>query len=222
MKKSHKAAMIALSLGFALVGYTKNKDAKQTLLNAVHQQDLHAVKKLIRLGENLDQHNDRGRTPLMIATYNNDIEIAKVLISNGADVNIPDDMQNTPFLYAAAEGYWDILKLTTKAGADPNITNRYGNTALISAAEHGNVEALRWLLNETKVDVNHINNLGWTALLEVIILGDGSKNYQQCVQLLLQHKANPNIADKDDVTPIEHAEKLGYKEIEYLLKKYGY
>ncbi|MBO2536844.1 ankyrin repeat domain-containing protein [Rummeliibacillus suwonensis] len=222
MKKSHKAAMIALSLGFALVGYTKNKDAKQTLLNAVHQQDLHAVKKLIRLGENLDQHNDRGRTPLMIATYNNDIEIAKVLISNGADVNIPDDMQNTPFLYAAAEGYWDILKLTTKAGADPNITNRYGNTALISAAEHGNVEALRWLLNETKVDVNHINNLGWTALLEAIILGDGSKNYQQCVQLLLQHKANPNIADKDDVTPIEHAEKLGYKEIEYLLKKYGY
>jgi FOG: Ankyrin repeat len=177
---------------------------------------------LIRLGENLDQHNDRGRTPLMIATYNNDIEIAKVLISNGADVNIPDDMQNTPFLYAAAEGYWDILKLTTKAGADPNITNRYGNTALISAAEHGNVEALRWLLNETKVDVNHINNLGWTALLEAIILGDGSKNYQQCVQLLLQHKANPNIADKDDVTPIEHAEKLGYKEIEYLLKKYGY
>ncbi|WP_312756085.1 ankyrin repeat domain-containing protein [Rummeliibacillus suwonensis] len=222
MKKSHKAAMIALSLGFALVGYTKNKDAKQTLLNAVHQQDLHAVKKLIRLGENLDQHNDRGRTPLMIATYNNDIEIAKVLISNGADVNIPDDMQNTPFLYAAAEGYWDILKLTTKAGADPNITNRYGNTALISAAEHGNVEALHWLLNETKVDVNHINNLGWTALLEAIILGDGSKNYQQCVQLLLQHKANPNIADKDDVTPIEHAEKLGYKEIEYLLKKYGY
>ena len=222
MKKSHKAAMIALSLGFALVGYTKNKDAKQTLLNAVHQQDLHAVKKLIRLGENLDQHNDRGRTPLMIATYNNDIEIAKVLISNGADVNIPDDMQNTPFLYAAAEGYWDILKLTTKAGADPNITNRYGNTALISAAEHGNVEALRWLLNETKVDVNHINNLGWTALLEAIILGDGSKNYQQCVQLLLQHKANPNIADKDGVTPIEHAEKLGYKEIEYLLKKYGY
>ncbi|WP_146553828.1 ankyrin repeat domain-containing protein [Rummeliibacillus sp. SL167] len=222
MKKSHKAAMIALSLGFALVGYTKNKDVKQTLLNAVHQQDLHAVKKLIRLGENLDQHNDRGRTPLMIATYNNDIEIAKVLISNGADVNIPDDMQNTPFLYAAAEGYWDILKLTTKAGADPNITNRYGNTALISAAEHGNVEALRWLLNETKVDVNHINNLGWTALLEAIILGDGSKNYQQCVQLLLQHKANPNIADKDDVTPIEHAEKLGYKEIEHLLKKYGY
>ncbi|MGM9968071.1 MULTISPECIES: ankyrin repeat domain-containing protein [unclassified Rummeliibacillus] len=218
MKKRHKAAMVALSLGFALVKFTKDKDTKQTLLNAVHQQDVYAVKKLIRSGADLDQRNERGRTPLMIATYNNDVEIAKILIATGADVNIQDDMHNTPFLYAAAEGYLDILKLSTKAGANPTSTDRYGNTALIPAAEHGDIHVLRWLLNETTIDVNHINNLGWTALLEAVILGDGSKKYQECVQLLLQHKANPNIADKDDVTPLEHAEKLGFKEIEYLLK----
>ncbi|MFJ8264095.1 ankyrin repeat domain-containing protein [Rummeliibacillus sp. NPDC094406] len=222
MKKSHKAAMVALSLGFALVKFSKSKDGKMTLLNAVHQQDLHAVKKLVRDGADLDQQNDRGRTPLMIATYNHDVEIAKMLIDLGADVNIQDDMQNTPFLYAAAEGYLDILKLMIQAGADPTVTDRYGNTALIPAAEHGNLDALNLLLNKTEIDVNHINNLGWTALLESIILGDGRKKYQECIRKLLQHKANPNIADKDGVTPIEHAEKLGYKEIEVLLKKYTY
>ena len=222
MKKRHKAAMVALSLGLALVKYTKNKDTKQTLLNAVQQKDLHTVKKLIRAGADLDQRNERGRTPLMIATYNNDLEIAETLIETGADVNIQDDMCNTPFLYAAAEGYLDILKLSTKAGANPAVIDRYGNTALIPAAEHGDIHILRWLLNETKIDINHINNLGWTALLEAIILGDGSRKYQECIQLLLQHKANPNIADKDDVTPLEHAEKLGFKEIEHLLKKYSY
>lgn len=222
MKKRHKAAMVALSLGLALVKYTKNKDTKQSLLNAVQQKDLHTVKKLIRAGADLDQRNERGRTPLMIATYNNDLEIAETLIETGADVNIQDDMCNTPFLYAAAEGYLDILKLSTKAGANPAVTDRYGNTALIPAAEHGDIHVLRWLLNETKIDINHINNLGWTALLEAIILGDGSRKYQECIQLLLQNKANPNIADKDDVTPLEHAEKLGFKEIEHLLKKYSY
>lgn len=214
--------MVALSLGLALVKYTKNKDTKQTLLNAVQQKDLHTVKKLIRAGADLDQRNERGRTPLMIATYNNDVEIAEILIETGADVNIQDDMYNTPFLYAAAESYLDILKLSTKAGANPTVTDRYGNTALIPAAEHGDIHVLSWLLNETTIDINHINSLGWTALLEAIILGDGSRKYQECIQLLLQHKANPNIADKDDVTPLEHAEKLGFKEIEHLLKKYSY
>ncbi|WP_102693334.1 ankyrin repeat domain-containing protein [Rummeliibacillus pycnus] len=222
MKKRHKAVMVALSLGFALVKYSKSKDGKMTLLKAVHQQDLHAVKKLIRAGVDLDQQNDRGRTPLMIATYNNDVEIAKMLIDIGADVNIQDDMQNTPFLYAAAEGYLDILKLAIQGGANPTITDRYGNTALIPAAEHGNLEVLKFLLNKIEIDVNHINNLGWTALLEAIILGDGGRKYQECVRILLQHQANPNIADRDGVTPIEHAEKLGYKEIEILLKSYTY
>ncbi|MGG0656130.1 ankyrin repeat domain-containing protein [Rummeliibacillus pycnus] len=202
--------------------YTKGKDGQMTLLNAVHKQDLYAVKKLIRAGADLDQQNDSGRTPLMIATYNNDVDIAKMLIDIGADVNIQDDLQNTPFLYAAAEGYLNILKLMIQSGADPTVTDRYGSTALIPAAEHGNLEVLKLLLNKTEIDVNHINNLGWTALLEAIILGDGGKKYQECVQMLLQHQANPNIADKDGVTPIEHAEKLGYKEIEILLKNYKY
>jgi uncharacterized protein len=31
----------------------------------------------------------------------------------------------------------------------------------------------------TSIDVNQVNDLGWTALLEAVILGDGSKRYQQ-------------------------------------------
>jgi len=52
------------------------------------------------------------------------------------------------------------------------------------------------------VDVNHINNLGWTALLEAIVLSDGGLRHQQIVQLLLDHDADMTIADKDGVTPL--------------------
>ena len=50
--------------------------------------------------------------------------------------------------------------------------NRYGGTALIPAAHHGHPDAVRVLLG-TAIDKDHVNKLGWTALLEAVILGDG-------------------------------------------------
>jgi ankyrin repeat protein len=41
------------------------------------------------------------------------------------------------------------------------------------------------LLLGTAIDVNHVNNLGWTALLEAVILGDGGPAHTEIVRLLL-------------------------------------
>ncbi|WP_407701984.1 ankyrin repeat domain-containing protein [Viridibacillus soli] len=220
----NKAIFAAVSLGLVFAGYMKMKKSavQMSLLAATDKQDVHAVKKLLKSEQDINAQDSKGRTALMIATYNNDLKIAKMLIEAGADVNIQDNIQNSPFLYAGAEGYLDIVKLTSKAGADSKITNRYGGIALIPASEHGYVDVVKWLLTETNSDVNHINNLGWTALIEAIILGDGGKQQQETVRILLEHGANPNLADKDGVTPLEHAEKLGFKEIETLLRKAGY
>jgi uncharacterized protein len=130
-------------------------------------------------------------------------------------------MKNNPFLYAGAEGYIDILKLTIKASADPSITNRYGGTALIPASEHGYVDIIKVLLTNTDTDVNHVNNLGWTALLEAIILNNGDEKQQQTVQLLIDYGADVNIPDKNNVTPLHHAREKGFKEIEQILLKAG-
>jgi ankyrin repeat protein len=60
------------------------------------------------------------------------------------------------------------------------------------------------------VDVDHINNLGWTGLLEAIILSDGGPEHQGIVQLLIDAGADVNIADFDGVTPLQHAENRGF------------
>ena len=119
---------------------------------------------------------------------------AKTLLKAGADVNIQDDMKNNPFLYAGAEGYLDILKLTIEAGADPTITNRYGGTALIPASEHGYLDVIKELLTSTDIDVNHVNNLGWTALMEAIILNNGNQVQQETVQLLIDIRSRCNYS----------------------------
>ncbi|KAB2331582.1 hypothetical protein F7731_18590 [Cytobacillus depressus] len=198
-----------------------SEELNKQLLQAAERGEVDTISKLIKKGANINAQDSKGRTATMIAAYNNDVETAKVLIKAGADVNIRDDMKNNPFLYAGAEGYIDMLKLTIEAGADPMITNRYGGTALIPASEHGYVDVIKELLTHTDIDVNHVNNLGWTALLEAIILNYGDEKQQQTVQLLIEHGADVNIPDNDKVTPLQHAREKGFNEIEKILLKAG-
>ncbi|MBM7715263.1 ankyrin repeat domain-containing protein [Siminovitchia sp. FSL H7-0308] len=194
---------------------------QEQLFLATEQGDRQQIQQLLKKGADVNGQDAKGRTPAMIATYNADTDTVKVLIHEGADVNIQDDMKNNPFLYAGAEGYLDILQLTIKAGADPSLTNRYGGTALIPAAEHGYTDVIKELLEKTDIDVNHVNNLGWTALLEAIILNDGDVKQQETIRMLIQHGADVRIADKDGVTPLQHARKKGFKEIEEILIEAG-
>lgn len=196
---------------------TNDINLNQQLIKASKKDNLQAIQGLLKNGANINFRDNQGRTALMIATYNNNFETSKMLIQTGADVNILDNLKNNPFLYAGAEGYIDILKLTIKANANVSLLNRYGGTALIPASEHGYVDVVKLLLEETATDVNLINNLGWTALLEAIILNDGGKNQQETIKLLIKHGADVNINDANNVSPLKHAQKRGFKEIEKIL-----
>ncbi len=178
---------------------------------------IHAINK----GANLEFKDSKGKTALMIATYNNYIEAAKILINAGADVNAQDHMLNSPFLYAGAEGFTEIVKLCMTANPDYRVVNRYQGTALIPACESAHLEVIKILLEDPSYPVDHINRLGWTALLEAIILGHGGKAYQQTVSLLIAANADVNIADSNNVSPLQHAEQKGFKEIVQILKNAG-
>jgi ankyrin repeat protein len=69
--------------------------------------------------------------------------------------------------------------------------------------------------------VNHVNDLGWTALLEAVILGDGGPAHQDIVRILLDHAADASIADNDGVTPLRHAENRGFTEIAEILRAHS-
>ncbi len=97
----------------------------------------------------------------------------------------------------------------------------YHGTGLIRAAERGHARIIGRLL-ETGIAVDHVNELGWTALLEAIILGDGSLPYQEVVRLLIDEgNADPNLADAEGVTPLQHARQNGQDKIVAILVKAG-
>ncbi len=157
----------------------------------------------------------------MIATYQHNTGMVIALLQAGADVNIRDNNKENPLLHAGAQGWLDILRLAIDAHADTRLTNRFGGISIIPASERGHVEIVRELLTRTDINVNHINNLGWTALLEAIVLSNGGKAHQQIVQLLIDHGADINLADKNGVTPLQHARERGFTEIERILLQAG-
>ena len=167
----------------------------------------------------LAQLREVDRALIAAAESGNTAEVRR-LIAAGGNVNAQDDNRNSAYLVAGARGRTEVLKLTLAAGADLNTTNRYGGTALIPACHYGHVDTVRELL-KTKVDVDHVNNLGWTALLEAVILGDGGPAHTEIVGLLVAHGARVNLADREGVTPLQHARRRGYVKIAQILERAG-
>lgn len=182
------------------------------LLDAINAADLQNIRAAISSGVDLETRDGQGRTALLLATRANAVEAAKLLIAAGADVNAKDSINDTPFLYAGAEGRDEILTAILATGrANLADTNRYGGTALIPAAHHGHPSTVRILLG-TDIDVDHVNGLGWTALLEAVILGDGGPVHQEIVGLLVDAGAK-NTPDRDGATPLDHARDRGFREM---------
>jgi ankyrin repeat protein len=154
------------------------------------------------------------------AAYNNHLEIADLLIAAGADVNMKDNSLQSAYLISTSDGYTELLTKTLNAGADVHCTDSYNGTGLIRTADRGHVEIIRELL-KTDIRVNHINRIGWTALLEAIILGDGGKRHTEVVRLLVDAGADVNLPDKDGITPLAHAKHKKYFDIIKILENAG-
>lgn len=196
-------------------------ELNEQLLAAAEQGNLEQLSKLLATGADINATDRSGRTSAMIAVHTNRLDVFNRLVEKGANINIRDHRSDNPLLYAGAEGKVEFLKAAIEAGADTKLTNRFGGTALIPAADRGHVDIVRELLTTSDVNVNHVNNLGWTALLEAILLGDGGKDHQAIVKLLLEHGADVNLADADGVTPLAHAKTRGYREMAALLAQAG-
>lgn len=191
------------------------------LHDAVEAQDYQMLESLLtQENVEVDIVDFQMRTALMMAVQRNDAQAAELLINAGANVNIKNSIQDTPYLLAGAEGYNQILMMILKSNPLLEDTNRYGGTAIIPAAEKGHLETVKILL-DAGINPNHINNLGWTALMEAVLLGDGSPIYVDIVDTLMQAGADPNIPDKKGMRALRYAKERGFKAMQLLLEQNG-
>lgn len=196
---------------------SQNMDSS-SILNLVQNNDVLGVQQALKNGANVNTTDTQQKSLLLIATIKQNKEMALLLIKNGANVNQQAENLDSAFLYAGATGQTELLQLFLENGARFDVFNRYNGSALIPACERGHVETVQLLANTKDYPIDHVNRLGWTALMEAVILGDGSKKYQQIVKILKDAGAKTDIPDHDGITPLQHATSKGFVEIAAVLQ----
>ena len=162
-----------------------------------------------------------GRTPLHVAAFQSHDVAAEALVKAGADINALENQAYDIITIAAVADDVEMVRLALALGGNPgNVTSPYDGTALIAAAHLGHHEVVKALV-EAGAPLDHVNNLGWTALIEAVILGDGGPRHIETVKILLAGDADISIEDRQGRTPLRHAEARNYKEIATLIREAG-
>ena len=139
----------------------------------------------------------------------------------GADPNAFESQQYDIVTIASVANDVPMLKLALEGGCKAtNVTSPYQGTALIAAAHLGHDDVVRTLI-AAKAPLDHVNNLGWTALIESIVLGDGGKRHIATLKALVDAGANVNLPDRSGETPLALAKKRDFSEMAKILESAG-
>ena len=191
------------------------------LHEAAAKGDVADIEKLVKEGERINIQDARSRTPLHVAVYLKRHDAARLLLKLGANPNALEIDRYDIVTIAAVANDPEMLKIALDGGASTrNVTSRYDGTALIAAAHLGHADVVKMLI-AAKASLNHVNNLGWTALMESIVLGNGGKNHTDTLRALVDAGADVNIADRRGTTPLQHARRRGYVNMAKILEDAG-
>lgn len=191
------------------------------LLASTIRGDIEETRRLLAGGADPNVIDDQGRTPLHISMHRRERDIARALVKAGADPRVTDRRGYDIIGIAVVANDADMLALALDLGANPKaVTGSYGGTALNAAAQLGH-DGIVAALIKAGAPVNLVNKAGWTALIEAIVLGEGSPRHLAAVQALLAGGADPNLADRNGNSPLTLARKRGYATIAEAIAKAG-
>jgi ankyrin repeat protein len=216
--------LLAFSQGAALAQTAPTSaelSAYRGLHEAAAQGSIESIQRLAQAGFDLNARDGNGRTPLHVAAFQGHGAGAGALIGAGANPGLLDNQRYDAVTIAAVRDDVPTLKALIAAGASAKlVTSIYDGTALIAAAHLGHDSVVRELIR-AGAPLDHVNNLGWTALIEAVILGDGGPRHVETVRALIEAGANPRIPDRNGIMPLKHAETRGYEQIVTILRRAG-
>jgi uncharacterized protein len=188
---------------------------------AAAADDAVAVARLAAQGSRVDARDGHGRTPLHVAAHRKARAAMRALAAAGADANALDRDRYDIVTIAAVADDLPTLETALAVGCNPrNVTSRCDGTALIAAAHLGHDGVVRALIR-AGAPLDHVNNLGWTALIESIVLGAGGPRHVATLEALVTAGANVDIADRNGATPLALARSRGYRDMASLLEAAG-
>ena len=217
-----RSLVVLLALSSAAVAQTAPSASEiasyKGLHLAAHEGQVVEINRLIAEGADLNARDRVGRTSAHVAAFASHDDALTALAEGGADMNALENRVYDVLTIAAVADDPELVSLAMALGNKADlITSVYDGTALIAAAHLGHHDVVARLV-AGGAPLDHVNNLGWTALMEAVVLGDGGSDHIKTVQILAEAGAEKSIADRDGVTPLQHAMSRGYAEIVDILE----
>jgi len=164
------------------------------LFEAVHAQDLAAVRKIIKGGGDVNEVDGEGNTPLLIAVLTRNAKLVDELLKMGADPNKERPDGKGPLFGAVRVGEEKIVQTLLKGGAevdaplsmDHNGVEVGGCTALYIAAVLGHLPSCK-VLASSGASLEAANDLGYTPLMAAI-----EGDHEDVIDFFLKSGANVN------------------------------
>ncbi|GJQ87155.1 hypothetical protein Trydic_g8743 [Trypoxylus dichotomus] len=157
------------------------------------------------------------RAPLHMAIERRNRDIVELLLHHGADPNYIHEW-GTPLNLAIRSNDKEIVHILLRCRADVNLQGGLDGSPLICALRNSRTAILKLLLRHG-ADVNELCRFKDTPLTYVI--KRNLKNTKDVVQMLLDYKADVNLKDNDDKTPLCTAINTENLEVIELLLRNG-
>ncbi|XP_006813508.1 uncharacterized protein LOC102800687 [Saccoglossus kowalevskii] len=154
------------------------------------------VKRLLQCGEEVNERDLDGNTPIYKATDYNHVEVVKCLLDADADTSLPNSDGNTPLYKASWKNHVSIVQVLIKAKANVNSQNKSGDTPLHTASLNFGVDVVKCLLS-AGADPNIKNKYGNTPLYTA-----SGNNHATMMKYLVRAGADINHQNKKGNTAL--------------------
>jgi ankyrin repeat protein len=211
------------------------------LILAARSGNAPVIAALLKAGADPAKAASTGATPLMWAAASGSVDAVRTLIESGADINAREKTNGqTALMFAAWENRGDVIRLLVERGAHPGLTSfvnlidepQYdddgiliprrkgqqsggnsvmgGMTALLYAARDGNLAAVEALV-ESGADVNQVSGGDGSSPINIAV----ANGHYTVGKYLLDHGANPNLANLDGLTPLYATVNMRYAPVSW-------
>lgn len=187
--------------------FGKNLAAQSCLVCQISRENYSAALWLIVVGADLNKTDEFGQTPLIHAVNRKQGWLAKLLVFSGADVEVKDKaVLSSPLIVAVHQGNFELAELLLKNKANPN--RLVTNVSPLRIALNKNRFDIAKLLLEYGADPNMRDPMGMTPLLY-----ESKWGTVNTVGFLVNNKANVNVVNNNNESPLYLAVASGKKEI---------
>ncbi|XP_064594231.1 protein phosphatase 1 regulatory subunit 16A [Zonotrichia leucophrys gambelii] len=219
--------------------------ASVRLLEAAARHDAEEVRQFLESGISPDLCNEDGLTALHQSCIDDSLPLVRLLLDSGADANARDAELWTPLHAAATCGHLRLVQLLVQRGADLLALNSDGNMPYDLCEDEATLECLESAMAQQGITQERIEEARAATERAMVteirqLIRDGEEldtprgqhggtllhvaaahGFLEAAELLLEHRARPDVCDADGWQPLHAAACWGQVPLAELLVAHG-